>query len=377
MYASCHLHELPDACLTQSDSADMGGFTQPRHLAFLNTLDPTRKEKDSLAVRAGESRVRPSQEAYEPHCVYLAATRYPVRWGPGRATRRESFSGFCKASELPNQFRRLNYGIWHDAYERRVKSVPGTAPEIQQVPAGWDCDNASRELLDLAVWPGSPQERSLLNKPAWARRRALEKELAKAQKDDSKGDEVIRIQKEIEELPPHLPPVSPDWLPPLPPYVDPPAVNPIFVVTLPTRPLAASLARLCNAHPRGLPFISSVPNHDRKDGPPLFRRLTRMRADRTRQVTEDIIRKLKGEGGGLFGLRFTSEDKGRGISGEALGQDIATPKLGWAQIQWLDEKSEAWNGLERDMLVAAWQGIDGLSEGPSLTDSAEVGNENL
>ena len=79
----------------------MGGFTQPQHLAFLNTRDPTRKAKDSYDVRIGQNRVRPDSEAYEPHVVYLAVTRYPVKWpGHGRAVRRETFSGFCKESEL-------------------------------------------------------------------------------------------------------------------------------------------------------------------------------------------------------------------------------------------------------------------------------------
>lgn len=152
----------------------MGGFTQPRHLAFLNTLDPTRKPKDSYAVRVGASRVRPDAEAYEPHIVYLAVTRYPVRWGHGRATRRECFSGFCKESELAERFRLLNG--WR---------VSGSGYYVG--------DSASNEYLEQAVWPGSPQARSLANKYRSA-------ELKKRLKDGELTEEI--------RLSPLLPPWS-------------------------------------------------------------------------------------------------------------------------------------------------------------------------
>lgn len=336
----------------------MGGFTQPRHLAFLNTLDPTRKEKDSYALRVGDDRVRPAEEAYEPHCVYLVATRHPVRWGHGRATRRECLSGFCKVSELPQRLKELNYGRWRSEGVK-LEKVPGMASKRVTVSAGWDCDKATKELLDLTVWPGSPEERSLLNKPAWRARRNLQKELKTA--------------ADAQDLPPLLPAVDPSWTRPAPPYLDPPAVVPLFTVTLPTRPLAATLARLCNSHPRGLPFIASVPNEDRKDGPPLFRRLLRMRADRTRELTEDIVRKLGGQGGGFFALRLKREDKGRGVEGEALGEDAHAPEKGWAEIRWLEEASPAWNGLERDMLKAGWEGFEGIYEGEPLPESMPTG----
>lgn len=323
----------------------MGGFTQPRHLAFLNTLDPTRKEKDSHAVRVGASRVRPAAEAYEPHVVYLAVTRYPVRWGHGRATRRECFSGYCKESELARRMDELNYGIW---------KIPTAGEEGE---AGWGCRSESKEYLDLAVWPQSPEARSLANKTYYSARKAY----ARANGTDSK----TKIDPAL--LPPFLPPASADWTRPPPPYLSPRLVVPLLTVTLPTRPLAATLARLCNGHPRGLPFVASVPNEDRKDGPAFFRRLLRMRANRIRDLTGEIVEKLQGFGGGFFGLRLNPEDKGRGVEGEMLGEDIEAPGGNWVQVKWLEEESDCWTGIEREVFAESWK--DGVEMGGTWTEA--------
>ena len=334
----------------------MGGFTQPRHLAFLNPLDKTRKEKDSYAVRVGDTRIRPSTEAYEPHLVYLCTTRYPVRWGHGRATRREVFSGFCKQSEFKARLIKLNAGILKD---------DGT----------WLLDNDVKDYLTGAVWPGSPEARSLENK--------YRKQLAKAQDDEPvlptpapaptvEGEVAAAstVEGEVAAAPPKkkkkqphfdiVPPVL-DFVRPLPPYDNPSLIMPLLTVTLPTRPLASTLSRLCNAHPRGLPFYASIPDKDRKDGPSFFRRLLRMRTDRIRELSEILVDRLEGNGGGLFGLRMNAEDKGRGIEGEALAEGLNAPEKGWAQLRWLEDGSEGWNGLERETLMESWEQSEGVN----------------
>ncbi|GAA6064209.1 hypothetical protein JCM10212_001622 [Sporobolomyces blumeae] len=356
----------------------MGGFTQPRHLHFLNTLDPTRKAKDAYDVRVGENRVRPSAEAYEPHTVYLAVTRYPVRWGHGRATRRECFSGFCKESELPDRFKALNYGTWKEEETRLVKLHHGRPKEPVVTPAHWHCLDESKEYLDLAVFPGSPEERSMLNKPVSHRLRAVSKEVAREEEavkkakaagqavDHSALDQAKETFKATRrEL---LPPVAQDWARPEPPYLEPPLVVPLLTVTLPTRPLASTLARLCNSHPRGLPFISSIPDADRKDGPSTFRRLLRMRANRIHELTKELVHKLQGYGGGLMSVRMSPEDRGRGIEGEGLGDEIKMPERGWAEFSLLDEASSIWNGIERDMYLSSWEVGDGIKAGPAHSD---------
>ena len=330
----------------------MGGFTQPRHLAFLNPLDKTRKEKDSYAVRVGDSRIRPSTEAYEPHLVYLCTTRYPVRWGHGRATRREVFSGFCKESEFKARLIKLNAGILKD---------DGT----------WLLDNDVKDYLTGAVWPGSPEARSLENK--------YRKQLAKQQDDDPTDDtpsdaaslapiaptptiegEAPTKRKKKQVKFDILPPVL-DFVRPLPPYDNPSLIMPFLTVTLPTRPLASTLSRLCNSHPRGLPFYASIPDKDRKDGPSFFRRLLRMRTDRIRELSETLVDRLEGNGGGLFGLRLNAEDRGRGIEGEALAEGLAVPEKGWAQLRWLEDGSEGWNGLEQVTLMESWEQSEGIN----------------
>lgn len=335
----------------------MGGFTQPKHLRFLNPLDPTRKGKDSHSTRVSSDRVRPSAEAYEPHSVFLAVTRHPVRWGHGRATRREVFSGFCKTADLADHFRRLNYGVWLDAREASGSGKNAVAARAE----GWTAPQESKEYCELAVWPGSAEERSLLNRPFYQARKIWDKEAAAAR---SVGEEEPP-KPEVE----FVPPVSPDWTKPSPPYTSPPIILPLLTVTLPTRPLASTLARLCNAHERGLPFIASIPNPDRKDGPAMFRRLLRMRSDRLRTLTGDMIERLDGMKGGFFGLRMKAEDVGRGM-GEGEGLGVRTREKGesWAEVSWLDEASEGWGKIQKDVFLADWKGVEQIRVGEQLTE---------
>ncbi|GAA6038604.1 hypothetical protein JCM8097_009443 [Rhodosporidiobolus ruineniae] len=449
----------------------MGGFTQPKHLKYLDTLDPnhTRNLKDSRAIRTGENRVRPAAEAYEPHTVYIALTRYPVRWGHGRATRREVFSGFCKESELEERFRHLNYGRWRPEETKLVKVAHGRPKEAQIVPAHWACLEESKEYIDLAVLPGSPEERSYLNRPVAQQERGLRKEMGRLMKKalengtatpvdpnaTSTEMEIDRLLKAVAAksapsspsapsaspalttpssssepvsatstsstpspsspapsstsdpipavMPKKYPPVifhdptdAARWaelsaqyhasrqslLPavnsytrPPPPYTaSPRPIVPFLTVTLPTRPLAATLARLCNAHPRGLPFLASVPDADRRDGPALFRRLLRMRTNRLQEVTAQLVRKLEGHSGGLMGLRMKAEDKGRGIEGEGLGEKISAPPRGWAEYSWLAEGEEAWEGIRREEYVEKWEEAEeemGVKRGPPRREDAE------
>ncbi|GAA5955377.1 hypothetical protein JCM8115_001932 [Rhodotorula mucilaginosa] len=341
----------------------MGGFTQPRHFEYLTVMDPTRKKKDSYEVRLGPDRVRPQAEAYTPHTVYLAITRYPVRWGHGRATRRECFSGFCSEAELEQRFNALNYGTWKEDETKLVKLKHGQPKQPVLTPAHWHCLPESKEYLDLAVLPGSPEERSLLNRPASHLLRGLEKERTRLQKslaeDPASVSTTGRTLEELEAvIAEHrqrlLPPVV-DYVRPEPPYTDPPLVVPFLTVTLPTRPLAATVARLCNGHPRGLPFIASIPNEDRRDGPALFRRLLRMRADRIRELVDQLVYRLEGNVGGLMSLRLSPEDKGRGLEGEGLDKKLEAPPRGWAEYSFLDEASPCWEGIAREQYLASWE----------------------
>ncbi|GAA5989536.1 hypothetical protein JCM5350_002099 [Sporobolomyces pararoseus] len=354
----------------------MGGFTQPKHLHFLNTLDPTRKEKDSYDLRVGPNRIKPSAEAYEPHSVYLAVSRYPIRWGHGRSTRRECLSGFCKTSQLEQRFKELNYGVWKEEETRMVKLGHGKPKEPRTTPAHWSCSTDTKEYIDQAILPGSPEERSMLNKPISNRIRAFVKEIERERKrlqedhplaEDQDKSVLKELEKQHEQVRKELlPPVSKDWTRPSPPFLDHRLIVPLLVVTLPTRPLASTLARLCNGHPRGLPFIASVPNEDRKDGPSLFRRLLRMRSNRILELTKELVYKLQGNAGGLMSLRMNPDDRGRGIEGEGLGKEIREPENGWAEISWLEEESEIWNGIEKETYIDSWSDLEGVRRGKNF-----------
>ncbi|GAA5855120.1 hypothetical protein JCM8547_002389 [Rhodosporidiobolus lusitaniae] len=353
----------------------MGGFTQPRHFKFLDIMDPQRtaKAKDSYDVRVGANRVRPAAEAYEPHTVYLGVTRYPVRWGHGRATRREVISGFCKETELEERFKHLNYGMWNEAKTELVKLRHGSPREPVHTPAHWGCREETKEYLELAVLPGSPEERSLLNKPTASKISALTKELKMLNRAEMPDEARVKeLQAEMSQLRTTLLPPRKDYVRPPPPYTTPPLVVPFLTVTLPTRPLAATLARLCKSHPRGLPFIASIPDEDRKDGPALFRRLLRLRTDRLQGLTQELVRKIQGHGGGLMSLRLSPEDKGRGIEGEGLEEEIKPPtERGWAEYSWLDGGSACWEGIAKEMYPEKWAGVEEASRGPDRKDDAE------
>ncbi|GAA5986658.1 hypothetical protein JCM11641_001354 [Rhodosporidiobolus odoratus] len=406
----------------------MGGFTQPRHFQYLNVMNPSRKEKDSLDVRVGENRIRPEAAAYEPHTVYLAVTRYPIRWGHGRATRREVFGGFCKESELEERFKSLNYGDWLEEKTELVKLEHGKPKTPVTTAAHWSCSPESKEYIDLAVLPGSPEERALLNKPTSHRIRALMSEMKRLQKQDDKlqqkvtggpdtssassaeastptdpiplsspsspsaepsdsstppsepaapsgfvsptADRQAEIRQQMKDLKKDLhPPVGDDYIRPLPPYLETRLVVPFLTVTLPTRPLASTLARLAKSHPRGLPFMASIPNDDRRDGPALFRRLLRMRTNRLQDLTRELVQKLGGHGGGLMGLRLNPEDIGRGIRGEGLGEESKAPtERGWAEYSWLDGESPCWEGIAKEEYLGTWEDMEEAKRGPDRLD---------
>ncbi|BGP12372.1 hypothetical protein JCM10213_002024 [Rhodosporidiobolus nylandii] len=387
----------------------MGGFTQPRHFQYLTVMDPTRKNKDSYEVRVGENRIRPEASAYEPHTVYLAVTRHPIRWGHGRATRREVFSGYCKESELAERFKELNYGRWVEEKTELVKLAHGKPKQPVTTPAHWACLDDSKEYLDLAVLPGSPEERALLNRPASHQIRALEAELKRLTKKDYElydklnppatpsepkppgppakapprpplpddfvsptADRQKEIKAQIRQIRTTLRPAVENYERPTPPYLDPRLVVPFLTVTLPTRPLAATVARLCNAHPRGLPFMAGIPNDDRRDGPALFRRLLRLRTNRLQELTQEIVQKITGHGGGLMAMRLKPEDRGRGIEGEGLSEEVKAPTArGWAEFSWLDEKSPCWEGIAKEQYIDGWAEMAEAKRGPDRAETTE------
>lgn len=102
--------------------------------------------------------------------------------------------------------------------------------------------------------------------------------------------------------------------------------RPLLTITLSTRPLALTIARLSKARERGLPFYAAMTSDDRKCLFSYSNRMTNMRLDRARQLTLAAVARLAGHRGGFVGIRFGVHDKGRGVDGEALADPISPEK---------------------------------------------------
>ncbi|KZO97264.1 hypothetical protein CALVIDRAFT_536300 [Calocera viscosa TUFC12733] len=97
-----------------------------------------------------------------------------------------------------------------------------------------------------------------------------------------------------------------------------PFFRPLLSMTLPTRPIAASILRLSKSLTRGLPYYAAVSSDDRKHASSFGSRMREMRLTRMRGLCIDAALRLQGHRGGFVGLRLTPGDLGRGINGEGL-----------------------------------------------------------
>lgn len=104
----------------------------------------------------------------------------------------------------------------------------------------------------------------------------------------------------------------------LPTLAETPFWRPLLSITLSTRPLAVTLARLSRSLPRGLPFYASISNDDRKTRASFSDRMRNLRIDRMENLTVEIAQLLAGARGGFIGIRFGVNERGRGIGGEGL-----------------------------------------------------------
>ena len=112
----------------------------------------------------------------------------------------------------------------------------------------------------------------------------------------------------------------------MPTLRDTPFWRPLISVTVSTRPLALSLARLCRSMPRGLPFYASITNDDRKCHYSFSSRMRNLRLNRLHELSIEMARLLNGERGGFVGMRYCPSDKGRGVDGEGLAEPVPLDK---------------------------------------------------
>lgn len=150
----------------------------------------------------------------------------------------------------------------------------------------------------------------------------------------------------------------------LPTLAETPFWLPLLSLTLSTRPLALTLARLSRARPRGLPFFATICNDDRKTHASYSARLQCMRIDRMEELTVQIAELLAGARGGFVGIRFGVQEKGRGIGGEGLeaplSKDKRTIKVGVGN--WYRRAEEVKEAFREDAITRVGEVGVGLKD---------------
>lgn len=112
----------------------------------------------------------------------------------------------------------------------------------------------------------------------------------------------------------------------MPTLADSPFWRPLLTITVSTRPIAVTLARLSRSHPRGLPFFASISNDDRKTRASYSDRMRNMRLNRMNSLSVQAAQLLAGARGGFIGIRFSANDRGRGIRGQGLEAPLPKEK---------------------------------------------------
>ncbi|KAG7442104.1 uncharacterized protein BT62DRAFT_936455 [Guyanagaster necrorhizus] len=118
--------------------------------------------------------------------------------------------------------------------------------------------------------------------------------------------------------------------------------RPLLALTVATRPMGASIVRLSRSLSRGLPFHATLDNHDRKSTATLGNRFRCLRLQRMEDLAVEMAQLLAGARGGLVGIRFSPEDRGRGLNGEGLDAPIPWEKrvIGVGIGSWYERAEE-------------------------------------
>lgn len=150
----------------------------------------------------------------------------------------------------------------------------------------------------------------------------------------------------------------------LPTLNENPFWRPLLSITTSTRPLAVTLARLSRARARGLPFYASVNDDDRKTHESYPARMRNMRIDRMEDLTVRMAELLSGARGGFIGIRFNTQDRGRGIGGEGLEKPLPkesrTIKIGVGN--WYKRAEEVKEAFKLDAIERVGQIGVGLND---------------
>ncbi|KAG8725345.1 hypothetical protein FRC09_001695 [Ceratobasidium sp. 395] len=325
-----------------------GGFTKPRMFRAFNWFP------GGAYIQKNKTYEKPPEDAYSPHTVFILESRYPIKTKePGRPDVPEHFVSVCREEQFTTIVKYRNSpttqgdvkvsmdAAWWPFLNRRVKKEEperwwneGEDPKqvrLEALGVTEDWEQTTPESL-REYFPDPNQYRNNGTK-------IVEPTPTKTM-HPPKGAKTIGEIRELYE----------------PTLEHTPFYRPLISVTLATRPLAYTLVRLCRAHPRGLPFYASIDTHDRKTYLSFPARMRLMRLQRIRQLTLDLAQKLAGNQGGLIGVRFNRDDRGRGIMGERLAEPLPDSlrviRVGLAQWYEHDREKELWE------LGAADAGVD-------------------
>lgn len=136
----------------------------------------------------------------------------------------------------------------------------------------------------------------------------------------------------------------------LPTLAQEPFFRPLLTLTVSTRPLANSLVRLSRALPRGLPFYASVVPEDRKYSDSFSSRMRNLRLNRMQDLAVAMAQGLSGARGGFVGIRFSPDERGRGVDGEGLDKALDGNKrvIGVGIGNWFSRAQELKEGFKMD-----------------------------
>ncbi|KAG2148815.1 hypothetical protein DEU56DRAFT_909130 [Suillus clintonianus] len=136
----------------------------------------------------------------------------------------------------------------------------------------------------------------------------------------------------------------------LPTLAQKPFFRPLLTLTVSTRPLANSLVRLSRALPRGLPFYASIEPEDRKFSDSFSSRMRNLRLNRMQDLAVAMAQELSGARGGFVGIRFSPQERGRGVDGEGLEKALDWDKrvIGVGIGNWFPRAQELKEGFKMD-----------------------------